>query len=336
MFSWLTWLFGTSPQKESSRTNVRERVHEVEASIPPASPVPEGQPPLSAEAAGFMLSLMSPEDQPINLSDLPHHDREFVASNLRRLIRKEFEIPLLPGATIRIQQLLANPDASVSELAGIFKNDSSLSAELLRLANSSYLVYRYPTLDLQQAIIRVGFGQLNGLVVMFSLRSRILHNRRYQHEVTWVTDLSLAMAKTCQMLAKDLNMPPEEAFTLGLMHHIEYLVILGEAAKNTVAHRGEAISRSAIAESIRRVGMQMHSLIAQSWGISSFEKYYHAATGDAESDSTVSDVPRRLDQLQRILIEVMAGRNPEIEVDGFDSLRLKKCVESVVVKPLTE
>jgi len=41
------------------------------------------------------------------------------------------------------------------------------------------------------------------------------------------------------------------------------------------------------------------------WGISSFEKYYHAATGDAESDSNVSDVPRRLDQLQRILIEVL-------------------------------
>jgi HDOD domain len=168
--------------------------------------------------------------------------------------------------------------------------------------------------------------------MMFSLRSRILHVRQYQHEVTWITDLSLAMAKVCQQLAPELKMPPEEAFTLGLMHHIEYLVILGEVAKYTVANRGVTISRSAIAESIRRVGTQLHSLIARSWGIASFEKYYHAATGDAENSSDVSDVPRRLDRLQRILIETMAGGKPEIEIEGFDSAKLKRYVEAVAVR----
>jgi len=297
--------------------------------LQPAALRPEGLSAPDSTAMVFLKSLLCPEDNPVGLSDLPQHDREFVASNMRRLLRKEFEIPLLPGATVRIQQMLANPDASLAELAAIFKNDPTLSAELLSLANSSYLSYIYPTLDLKQAIIRVGTGQLQGLVMMFSLRSRILHAKKYQTEVTWVTELSLAMARVCQLLAQELKMSPEEAFTLGLMHHIEYLVILGEAAKHTVAHRGETVSRSAISESIRRVGTQLHSLIAQSWGITSFEKYYQAATCDAENSSDVSEVPRRLDRLQHILIEAMGGGNPEVEIDGFNSVKLKGYVETL-------
>jgi hypothetical protein len=332
MFSWITKLFGLSQPKEIIRSHTREEIHEREGASHPATLVPEGPRVLDSEAAKFLLSLLCPEDPPVDLSDLPPHEREFISSNMRRLWRKEFEIPLLPGAPARIQQLLANPDVRLEELADIFKNDVTLSAELLRLANSSFLGYIYPTLDLQQAIIRIGFSQVQGLVMMFSLSSRILQVREYQHEVAWVTDLSLAMAKVCYLLAPELKMPPEEAFTLGLMHHVEYLVILGEAAKYTVSHRGQSISRSAIAESIRRVGMQLHSLIAQSWGITSFEKYYHVATGDAEYLNDVSDVPRRLDQLQHMLIETMAGGKPEVEIEGFDCVKLKECMETVVVR----
>ena len=332
MFSWITKLFGLSQPREIIRSYTREEIHESEGTSHPAPLVPEGPSVLDSEAVKFLLSLLCPEDPPVDLSDLPPHEREFVSANIRRLLRKEFEIPLLPGAPGRIQQLLANPDVRLDELADIFKNDLTLSAELLRLANSSYLGYVYPTLDLQQAIIRIGFSQVQGLVMMFSLSSRILQVREYQHEVTWITDLSLAMAKVCNLLAPELKMPPEEAFTLGLMHHVEYLVILGEAAKYTVSHRGKSISRSAIAESIRRVGMQLHSLIAQSWGITSIEKYYQVAKGDAEDLSDVSNVPRRLDRLQHILIDAMAGGKPEVEIEGFDCVKLKKYMETVVVR----
>lgn len=330
MFTWLKKLFDLFSQpKEPARSQILEEIQVKEDAVVPSPPLPGGQAALDSAAVVFLKSLLCPEDNPVDLSGLTQPDREFVASNMRRLKRKEFEIPLLPGATVRIQQMLANPDASLAELADIFKTDPTLSAELLSLANSSYLSYIYPTLDLKQAIIRVGTGQLQGLVMMFSLRSRILHTRKYQSEVTWVTELSLALARVCQLLAQELKMSPEEAFTLGLMHHIEYLVILGEAAKYTIAHRGETVTRSAISESIRRVGTQLHSLIAQSWGITSFEKYYQAATGDAENGGDVSEVPRRLDRLQHILIEAMGGGNPEVEIAGFNCQKLKGYVEEL-------
>ena len=338
MFSWITKLFSLSHPKKTVRSHTPEVIHELEKTSRPVPLVPEiaeGPTSVDSEAVKFLLSLLCPEDAPVELNDLPIHEREFVASNLRKLGLKEFEIPLLPGAAVRVQQLLANSDVRMNELADIFKNDPTLSAELLRLANSPYLAYSYPTLDLQQAIIRIGFSQVQGLVMMFSLSSRVLQVREYQHEVKWVTDLALAMAKICHLLAPELKLPPEEAFTLGLMHHVEYLVILGEASKYTVSQRGKGISRSAIAESVRRVGMQLHSLITQSWGITSFDKYYHATTGDAEDPGDVSEMHRCLDLLQHYLIEAMADRNPEFDIKGIDNVKLKEYVEKVVAKSLT-
>jgi hypothetical protein len=329
MLAWLSWLFGLSQPKAPNHSQTGVTDLPWDAAAAPVAMIPEDPAELDPERTGFLLSLLSP-DGLLNLGDLPLHDREFIAANIRRLKRNEFDIPLLPDTTIRIQQLLATPDANLDDLADVFKHDPTLSAELLRLSNSTYLAYRYPTLDLHQAIIRVGFSQLKGLVMIFSLRSRILRVRHYQREVTWVTDLSLVMAKTCQTLAQELRMPPEEAFTLGLMHHIEYLVILGEAARFSAEHRGQSVSRDAIAESVRRVGTQLHSQIAHSWGIGSFEKYYHAATGDMESDSDLTDVPRRLDLLQRILVETMAGGSPDCGIEGFDGAKLKNCVNSAV------
>jgi len=334
MFAWFIRLFGLGETREVFTDYVREEPQEPDAeTITAQSDRAEGVHSLDSEGAGFLMNLLNPDGQQVNLQSLSNHDREFVASNLRSLVRKEFEIPLLPGAIIRIQQILANPDARMEELAEIFKKDPTLTAELLRLANSSYLSYLYPTLDLHQAIIRVGFSQLHGLVLMFSLRSRILHVKKYEREVTWVSDLALAMAKMCQLLAPELKMPPEEAFTLGLMHHIEHLVVLGVASKYTVTNRGAAVSRSAITESIRRVGTQLHDLIAYSWGISSFAKYYEAAAGNAPENMAVSDMPQRLDQLQHILIETMAGRHPLIEIEGFDSWKLKAHLDTVVPRP---
>ncbi len=335
MFAWIVRLFGGTPAGGTIEHNADVIVPVPEPNNPPSPQVAQmPEPPAGAdpERAGFLLSLLSTDALP-DLNGLPLLDREFIAATIRRLNRNEFEIPLLPDAAIRIQRLISTPDANLDELADVFKNDPTLSAELLRLANSTYLAYRYPTLDLHQAIVRVGFNQLKGLVMVFSLRSRILRVRQYQREVSWVTDLSLAMAKCCQVLATELMMPPEEAFTLGLMHHIEYLAILGEAVRFTAEHRGQAVSRSAIAESVRRVGTRLHAQIARSWGIGNFERYYHEAAGDADSGDDVTDVPHRLDQLQRIVIVAMSGGTPDYTADGLDGERLKGCVESVVNSP---
>lgn len=343
MLQWLNRLFRVfMPDTPSSAPMCDLTV--TTAAVPSPAPPPDHQPgeicasPLiSNEGADFLSSLISTAHASGDLCRLSHDDREFISENLRRLRLNRVEIPILPGTVMRIQQLIANPDARISEIAAIFKDDPTLSAELLRLANSTYIAYLYPTLDLQQAIVRVGFTQLHGLVIMFSIRTRILQGKQYKDEVTWVTELSLAMAKVCHYLAPELGIPPEEAFTLGLMHHIEHLVIIGEACRMTSQRHGRPVSRQALAEAVHLAGPQLHSLIMQSWGMTDFNKYYQAATGEEEKSLPVTQQDRdaeslliRLDLLQQSVINLMAGRTAELNIPGFSRDRLHSAMTVIV------
>jgi len=334
MFQWLSRLFCFCTPEPPPHATAAPRVMPLEAAEKPGIQPPEKIPPLlPPEAAAFLTALISGDRSSLHLHQFSHDDREFVSENLRRVRLNRVEIPILPSTTQRIQALLANPDARILEIAAIFKDDPTLSAELLRLANSTYIAYLYPTLDLQQAIVRVGFTQLHGLVIMFSIRSRILQGKQYKDEVLWLTELSLSMGKICQLLAPDLGIPPEEAFTLGLMHHIEHLVIIGEACRTTSHHHGRPVSRQAIIEASHLIGPQLHGIIMKSWGLDSFQQYHHAAEGQEEtnaSDDGSDLVLHRLDRLQQLVIMVMAGETPELSIDGFNNKRLASAIETVL------
>lgn len=337
MFQWLSRFFCFC-NPEATPLAVAEPCVMDQALVPdietPASTNPT--PLLPAEAAAFLAALLSTSEQSIDLHRLSHDDREFISENLRKVRLNRVEIPILPSTTQRIQVLIANPEARISEIAAIFKDDPTLSAELLRLANSTYIAYLYPTLDLHQAIVRVGFTQLHGLVIMFSIRSRILQGKWFKDEVLWLTELSLNMGKICQLLAHDLGIPPEEAFTLGLMHHIEHLVIVGEACRTTSLHHGRPVSRQAIIEAAHLIGGPLHEIIMKSWGMDSFTHYYRATSGENESDpcpqqdSGAVSILQRLDLLQQLVIMVMAGNAPDLSIDGFDRERLSSAIETVL------
>ncbi len=343
MFQWLSRLFCFCTSEPPPLAIVAPSIVIEKQAVKPVNPPPVPPPSqLPPEAAVFLTALISGDRSSLNLHQFTNDDREFVSDNLRKVRLNRVEIPILPTTIQRIQALIANPDARISEIAAIFKDDPTLSAELLRLANSTYIAYLYPTLDLQQAIVRVGFTQLHGLVIMFSLRSRILQGKRYKDEVLWLTELSLNMGKICQLLAPDLGIPPEEAFTLGLMHHIEHLVIIGEACRTTSHHHGRPVSRQAIIEAAHLIGPQLHEIIMKSWGMDSFQQYYRAAAGQEETaaspltDSGPDIILHRLDRLQQLVVSVMSGEAAELSIDGFNADRLTCAIETVLHSPAPE
>lgn len=267
---------------------------------------------LSLEAADFLLALMSGE-LAYDINKFSMSERSFLTSSVRKLKQNEFDIPMLPEAVLSIRKLLSDPHAQVNDFIKIIQPDLTLSAELLKLANSPYLGFTYPTLDLKQAVTRVGFSQLTGLATMLSMRSRILNNNMFQHEITWIMNLSMAMARLCQQLAPELETTPEEAFTLGLLHHVEYLAVLGEASQFLVLHQGAIISRQALIENISRIGPALHTLIENSWGLGGASQVRLTVDAEGTKKLEMSDLQGRrqlLDTLQQLLIETWRHNNP--------------------------
>ena len=288
---------------------------------------------LPQEGVTFLHALLNTDEPLTDLQLFSSKDRAFISNSIRKIRENSFEIPMLPNAVIRTQELLSNPMVEASAFIDVIKEDPTLSVELLRLANSSYLGFSYPTLDLQQAIIRIGFGQLHGLVTMLSLRSRILQGGYFKNEVKWVMELSLATAKLCQQLAQELEMPPGEAFTLGLLHHIEFLVILGEASQNSGKSLGGTVSRDAVLETSRRLGASLHERIASSWGFGDKQWVKLAINQEGVRNFEIGDMielRKRLDTLQRMLTTALGGKHHLTDTAGFTARTLKNAIRMAV------
>ena len=52
------------------------------------------------------------------------------------------DIPPMPKVVTQAQALLANPDTSAKELAGLLETDQSIAAKILKMANSAFFGLR--------------------------------------------------------------------------------------------------------------------------------------------------------------------------------------------------
>ncbi|MDO9307829.1 MAG: HDOD domain-containing protein [Deltaproteobacteria bacterium] len=301
---------------------------------PPGQQEPAADPVrrLEPDATDFLLALLA-EIPPADLQQLSFYDRTFIATLLKKLRTDTFEIPLLPEAALQIQRLLSSHRVNASDFVDMFKSDPALSAELIKLANSVYYGATIPVHDLQLAVTRVGFNQIQGLVIMMSLRTRILRGKGLHREVGWVTELSLMMAMACQQLASDLSMSPGEAFTLGLLHHVEYFVLLGAASEYISSHQGTKISAEALMEAMRRLGAPVHDLTVRNWGLEGLELPELVPFDEEEEptdENTQLNISSRLDMLQRILIEKWSGGSPDTAIPGFDTDAVSRMMAAVL------
>jgi putative nucleotidyltransferase with HDIG domain len=138
------------------------------------------------------------------------------------------EVPPLPVAHVQAFRLLRELEPSVQELVGIVENDPSLTASLLRVANSarSFPVARIGTV--RGAIVRIGVTDARRMVLAATLGeafsgengSGVDEHELWRHLTT--------TAVLAEMLLPDAA-DGSEAFTAGLLHDIGRLVMASQA-----------------------------------------------------------------------------------------------------------
>ena len=54
------------------------------------------------------------------------------------LVNSTIDLPAMPEVLVKLNELMANPDASAGDLAKIISADPAVSTNLLRIVNSAY------------------------------------------------------------------------------------------------------------------------------------------------------------------------------------------------------
>lgn len=139
------------------------------------------------------------------------------------------ELPTLPEIAFRIQTLINSEEGDASMLARIIEQDPSLSAKILKVANSSFYSTSISKISsIKIAITRIGFNEVGNIALAvclirnFSKNSNILDYRQF-----WKHSLSSAFLTKMAVESSGLSLSPREQhgfFLSGLLHDIGILI----------------------------------------------------------------------------------------------------------------
>jgi putative nucleotidyltransferase with HDIG domain len=142
------------------------------------------------------------------------------------ILRAIDSVESLPTASLILIRDLQNPEVSAADVARAVELDPSMTANLLRLANSAYFGAPRAVGSVREAVFRLGTKRIFNLVIT-TLAAPLLHRpvRGYDMPPDESLKHSVAVAVGTEALAAELGLtPPVRAFAAGLMHDIGKLL----------------------------------------------------------------------------------------------------------------
>jgi putative nucleotidyltransferase with HDIG domain len=143
-----------------------------------------------------------------------------------RQVTDRDDLPTIPEVARRLTIAVNRDTTTGRELAALLSRDPTLTAKLLRLANSAFFALRRPVTDVTQAVTLLGFGAVRDLVMTLSLWGSLGDKdpaTRARRKALWAHCASVgALAK---LLAKKVGrVDAGEALSAGLLHDIGKLL----------------------------------------------------------------------------------------------------------------
>ena len=163
-----------------------------------------------------------------------------------RIKGKITNLPLLPEVAIKLIEIIEDDDHTVRDVVGIIENDITLTGRALRVANSAIFSRGVEIQSLSRAILHLGEKMVMGIALgacSAEILSRPLEG--YQSAAGELWDHSLRTAIASRLLTDfcPRKVPPETAFTAGLLHDIGKLV-MSEFMEDTTEQIIEKLNRS--------------------------------------------------------------------------------------------
>ncbi|MCB0343062.1 MAG: HDOD domain-containing protein [Pseudobdellovibrionaceae bacterium] len=147
-----------------------------------------------------------------------------------RILKKLEEIPTLPAIVYELSRVINDPMASTKEVERIMANDVSMTAKVLKLANSAYYAIPGGVSNLSRAIAYIGFDAVNQLVLSASIINALDVEEPNEFDLNQFWKHSIGVGIAAETIAKYTGHPtPADLFTCGLVHDMgKVAIIAGE------------------------------------------------------------------------------------------------------------
>ena len=151
-------------------------------------------------------------------------------ANLRQRIERITELPAMPSLAQKIIQLNANPYAHAEDLAKLVEKDPSLTAQIVRYAQSPFYGYQGQVASVRQAISRVlGYDMVMNISLGVAAARPFklppegpLGLNAFWRHATYSAALTQALATA---VPREHRPRPGTAYLAGLLHNFGFLLL---------------------------------------------------------------------------------------------------------------
>ncbi|MBV6458496.1 MAG: hypothetical protein HONBIEJF_01624 [Fimbriimonadaceae bacterium] len=143
------------------------------------------------------------------------------------IVRKTTDLPSVPAAALKVMRESESPNGTAANVASGLSQDQSLSARVLRLANSPYYGLTKQIVNLQEAVVVLGMRSIRNLAMVaatYPWMTRPLKGYCLGPKEMWTHSFGVAVGS--QMVAQQAKMANHETvFVAGLLHDLGKLAL---------------------------------------------------------------------------------------------------------------
>ncbi|MBD3322582.1 MAG: HDOD domain-containing protein [Chitinivibrionales bacterium] len=146
---------------------------------------------------------------------------------IKRITESVISLPTLPTVVSKMLELVDNPKTSAASLARLISTDQTLTARILKLANSAYYGFPREIYTVDTAIVVLGFNTVKDMGLSLTVLDVFKGGAGADSfDVSKLWEHSIGCGIGAKMLARRFRSPlVGEAFVAGLLHDIGKVIL---------------------------------------------------------------------------------------------------------------
>jgi len=174
-------------------------------------------------------------------------------------------LPTMPDVVQKIQKVFADDNYDVAKITTLIQSDPSISAKLLKTANSALYRGNAPIETLQQAIVRMGMDVIKKQIMVYAA------SELFQSKSSSMQNRMQSLWKNCRKLSaysrvlasRSGRFDPEMAQMAGLISDLGIIAILDYAQSHSDLYGDDA----ALDQTIRSLHSQINGMLLYQWSL---------------------------------------------------------------------
>ena len=174
-------------------------------------------------------------------------------------------LPTMPDIVQKIQKVFADDNYDVAKITGLIQSDPSISAKLLKTANSALYRGSAPIETLQQAVVRMGIDVIRKQIMVYAA------SELFQSKSSRMQNRMQSLWKNCRkvsafsrvLASRSGCFDPEMAQMAGLLCDLGVIAMLDYAQSHSDLYSDD----DALDQTIRALHSQINGMLLYQWNL---------------------------------------------------------------------